>query len=147
MDGVKKSQGIEFAKSKFNMLSFVEKSEPTAPKKSATGKNKSLQPSELEKEFEGLSTNNKTFKQASYPPLSKEDTGFPGYLQDFHWDNTTDEPHKTRRKLIMQKYPEIKELFGYCWMTKYTVTFLVSAQFFLAFYLRDKMWTMEYWVN
>jgi hypothetical protein len=101
--------------------------------------------SQVEKEFSGLATNNKSFSAASYPPKEGEE-GFPGVRSNFHWDNTTDEPHKTRRKLILQKYPEIKELFGYCWKTKYSVLFLVSVQFAFAYYLKDKMWTMEYWV-
>jgi hypothetical protein len=101
---------------------------------------------EAEGGYERLSTNNKAFN-ATYPPLSKADVGFPGVQKDFHWDNTTDEPHKSRRKLILRKHPEIKELFGHCWRTKYSVLFLVSAQVFLALYLRDKMWTMEYWVS
>ena len=84
---------------------------------------------------------------AKYPPAKEGDAGFPGSdLTDFHWDNTTDEPHRTRRNLILQKYPEIKNLFGYCPKTKYTVLALVSAQFALAYYLKDKMWTMQYWV-
>ncbi|RLN92812.1 hypothetical protein BBJ28_00020497, partial [Nothophytophthora sp. Chile5] len=45
----------------------------------------------------------------------------------FHW-TPTDEPHATRRKLIMAKYPEVKKLFGHCWKTKYIITFVVVLQ-------------------
>ncbi|KAI8913211.1 sphingolipid delta 4 desaturase protein DES-1 [Gorgonomyces haynaldii] len=61
------------------------------------------------------------------------------------WD-TQEEPHKTRRKLILQKYPEIKNLYGYCPWTKYKVGFTLAAHFGLAYYLRDKMFTTEFWL-
>ncbi|KAJ3255628.1 Sphingolipid delta(4)-desaturase DES1 [Boothiomyces macroporosus] len=100
---------------------------------------------ELLEQFESLSTNNKPFS-GSYPPLKKGDKGFPAPKQDFRWDETSDEPHRTRRKIILQKYPQIQELYGHCPKTKYSVLFLVSAQFALAYYLKDKMWTAQYWI-
>lgn len=58
---------------------------------------------------------------------------------DFFW-SFTDEPHATRRKEIIKKYPEIKNLFGYCWKTKYIVFGWVSSQILLAYLLRDATW-------
>ncbi|KAJ3272882.1 Sphingolipid delta(4)-desaturase DES1 [Terramyces sp. JEL0728] len=100
---------------------------------------------ELLEQYENLPTNSKPFT-GSYPPLKKGDKGFPAPKQDFHWDETTDEPHRTRRKVILQKYPQIQELYGHCAKTKYSVLFLVSAQFAIAYYLKDKMWTAQYWI-
>lgn len=54
------------------------------------------------------------------------------YQEEFHWVGT-DEPHATRRKLILAKHPEIKTLFGYCPRTKYIITFVVLLQTFLAY--------------
>lgn len=93
--------------------------------------------------YNNLSTNNKPFK-GSYPP-QQGDKGFPAPKNDFFWE-TTDEPHATRRKLILQKYPQISSLLGHCPKTKYVVTMLVATQFALAYYLDDKMWTLQYWV-
>lgn len=52
--------------------------------------------------------------------------------KDFHWV-ATDEPHATRRKLILAKYPQIKELFGHCTRTKWVVLFVVALQTFCAY--------------
>ncbi|KAF1316150.1 Fatty acid desaturase family, zn-binding site, partial [Globisporangium splendens] len=52
--------------------------------------------------------------------------------KDFHWV-ATDEPHATRRKLILAKYPQIKELFGHCWKTKYITLFVVLLQTYCAY--------------
>ena len=101
-------------------------------------------PNQAQEAFDSLSTNNKPFK-GDYPPLSGKQ--FPGEKSDFHWDLTSDEPHKTRRKLILAKHPEIKELFGHCKITKYTATAMVAAQLGLAYYLKDKMWGLEFWVS
>ncbi len=60
---------------------------------------------------------------------------------DFYWE-TTDEPHATRRKLISEKYPQIKSLFGHCPRTKYQVLAAVSTQCFLAYYTQDKSWAV-----
>ena len=46
----------------------------------------------------------------------------------------TDEPHATRRKLILQKYPQIKKLMGVDPRFKWQVLFLVTAQI-CSFYL------------
>ncbi|KAI9913180.1 hypothetical protein PsorP6_006032 [Peronosclerospora sorghi] len=58
---------------------------------------------------------------------------------DFHW-SPTDEPHATRRKLIMAKYPEIKKLYGHCWKTKYIVAATVALQTYLALLAQHMSW-------
>jgi len=50
---------------------------------------------------------------------------------EFHW-SYTEEPHAIRRKQILAKYPEIKELYGHDPFMKYTTTFLVSLQITIA---------------
>jgi len=61
--------------------------------------------------------------------------------KDFYW-TYTDEPHATRRKEILAKYPQIKDLYGFDPKTKYIVTILVALQFAIAFVLRDAPWWM-----
>jgi len=58
---------------------------------------------------------------------------------DYEW-SYTDEPHATRRKIILAKYPKVKELFGHDPMTKYVCTWWVVSQIFLAWLLRDVGW-------
>ena len=60
-------------------------------------------------------------------------------MSDFHWVYT-DEPHATRRKEMLKKYPEIKDLYGPEPMTKFIVFGLVSAQLITAYLLRDSSW-------
>jgi len=50
---------------------------------------------------------------------------------DFFW-SATDEPHASRRKAILADHPEIKELAGYDWRSKYFVLLLVGTQLGLA---------------
>jgi sphingolipid 4-desaturase/C4-monooxygenase len=59
------------------------------------------------------------------------------YRDDFYW-STEDEPHATRRKLILQKYPEIKQLYGHCTQLKYKVALSVFIQLSLAYYFRHQ---------
>ena len=51
----------------------------------------------------------------------------------FSSTNSAD-PHKQRRKEMLEKYPEIKPLMGYERKTKYIALFLVLLQLSLAFY-------------
>jgi sphingolipid 4-desaturase/C4-monooxygenase len=57
----------------------------------------------------------------------------------FSWSEER-EPHVERRRQMLQKYPQIKALYGPCWRTKYVCTALVAAQLLLAFALRDAPW-------
>lgn len=56
--------------------------------------------------------------------------------QDFEWVYS-EEPHKTRRKLILAKYPEIKELMGSDHRLKYAVVMMVVVQLISAYLLRN----------
>jgi len=59
--------------------------------------------------------------------------------KDFYW-TYTDEPHASRRREILAKYPQIKELYGYDYKTKYIVCVWIAIQLFFAYYLRDASW-------
>lgn len=58
---------------------------------------------------------------------------------DFEWSNTA-EPHASRRKEILAKYPQIKKLMGYDPNFKYQVLLLMVIQFTLAYVIRDFSW-------
>jgi sphingolipid delta-4 desaturase len=58
---------------------------------------------------------------------------------DFFW-SYTDEPHTTRRKEILAKYPQVKELYGYDPKTKYIVSFWVLLQVTMSYYLQNSSW-------
>jgi len=60
------------------------------------------------------------------------------YRDDFHWEYT-DEPHATRRRQILAKYPQMKKLFGYDWRTSIQFTITVFVQIFMAYLVRN--WT------
>ncbi len=57
----------------------------------------------------------------------------------FSWSEER-EPHVERRRQMLQKYPQIKTLYGPCRRTKYVCMALVAAQLLLAFLLRDAPW-------
>nr|CCA21489.1 sphingolipid delta(4)desaturase DES1like protein put [Albugo laibachii Nc14] len=58
---------------------------------------------------------------------------------DFYWVGT-DEPHATRRKSILAKYPEIKKLFGHCPKTKYVAALVFFLQTFISSQARYMSW-------
>merc|ERR1712054_151439 len=59
--------------------------------------------------------------------------------KDFDW-SYTEEPHASRRKSILKKYPQVNKLMGHCPMTKYIVTGLVSLNVFLAIATQEWSW-------
>jgi len=58
---------------------------------------------------------------------------------EFYW-SYSDEPHATRRKQILAKYPQVKELYGYDPKTKFIVLGWVLSQFIIAYLLRNSSW-------
>lgn len=51
---------------------------------------------------------------------------------DFEW-SYTDEPHATRRKLILAKYPGVKKLYGPHWLNKYIISATIALQLFICY--------------
>jgi sphingolipid delta-4 desaturase len=60
-------------------------------------------------------------------------------IRDFSWSET-DEPHATRRKLILAKHPEIQSLFGPEIRTLPIVLGIVTFQICMAWWMRDAAW-------
>jgi len=60
---------------------------------------------------------------------------------DYHW-STADEPHASRRKQILEKYPEVKKLMGHDPQLKYIVTAMVVVQLLSAAIVRDASWPL-----
>ncbi|ELU12872.1 hypothetical protein CAPTEDRAFT_173907 [Capitella teleta] len=58
---------------------------------------------------------------------------------DYEWVYT-EEPHKTRRKQILAKHPEVQKLMGKDPQLKFAVVFMVLAQIITAFFMRDAGW-------
>lgn len=56
------------------------------------------------------------------------------HLKDFLWSKQ-DEPHWKRKKEILKRYPQIKELYGIDPATKYKITALVLIQFLTCYLL------------
>ncbi len=69
----------------------------------------------------------------------------PRDIDDFIW-SLQDEPHASRRMQIIKAHPEIRELFGFEWRTKYIVTAMVAVQLALAYALRDMPFSWQFWV-
>jgi len=58
-----------------------------------------------------------------------------------------DEPHGSRRKAILRKYgSKVNKLIGYEPLTKWIALCVVICQLGSAYYLRDKAFTLEFWV-
>lgn len=55
---------------------------------------------------------------------------------DFIWEHT-DEPHATRRRQILAKYPQMKQLFGYDWRVAIQFFMTVVTQIFMAYMVRN----------
>nr|AIM40227.1 desaturase [Cydia pomonella] len=60
---------------------------------------------------------------------------------DFEWVYT-EEPHASRRKIILEKYPEIKQLFGYDPNFKWVVTGMVLVQLITLPFIQYLSWPM-----
>lgn len=60
-------------------------------------------------------------------------------VQDYTW-SYTEEPHRSRRKEILAKHPEVKDLFGPDPRSRYWVLLSVATQFAVAWLLRDQSW-------
>lgn len=58
---------------------------------------------------------------------------------DFQWSKQ-EEPHGSRKRVILAKYPEIKQLMGPCWMTKWKVMFTVVLQAVMSWNVRNLPW-------
>jgi len=52
----------------------------------------------------------------------------------------TDEPHATRRKEMLQRYPQIKDLYGPNENLMYIVIAMVAVQMISAYYLSESSW-------
>lgn len=57
-------------------------------------------------------------------------------LNEFYW-TTEQEPHVMRRKEILAKHPEVKNLVGHEPKTKWLVLLVVGLQLLVAYYLKD----------
>ncbi|XP_019647335.1 PREDICTED: LOW QUALITY PROTEIN: sphingolipid delta(4)-desaturase DES1-like [Branchiostoma belcheri] len=58
---------------------------------------------------------------------------------DFEW-TYNEEPHASRRKLILAKYPQMKELFGHDSNMVYKVGFMLTLQLIACYFVQDAPW-------
>jgi sphingolipid delta-4 desaturase len=62
--------------------------------------------------------------------------------KDYVW-SYTDEPHATRRREILAKYPEVRGLFGYDPSSKYIALWWMATQWFLASFVAPNLtWSL-----
>lgn len=59
--------------------------------------------------------------------LQQQQTTLRPGMDDFYW-SASDEPHASRRKAILAKYPAIKQLYGHCPQLKYKVFLCMAIQ-------------------
>jgi len=62
-------------------------------------------------------------------------------LVDFIW-TANDEPHRTRRMKILEKYPQVRQLFGPCISNFYKVSTVVLLQILGCMYVSNKSWAV-----
>ena len=74
-------------------------------------------------------------------PVPKEHAGSEKQREDFSYDDNK-EPHLTRRKLILEKHPEIKKLYGPDTLMVYKVAAVLLLQFFTMLWVRDQSWAV-----
>jgi len=67
------------------------------------------------------------------------DSNFEKSKDDFHWVGS-DEPHRSRRKMILKDHPEIRELFGHEPLTAVVVIALTAAQLWVASWITEASW-------
>ena len=84
-----------------------------------------------------ITTTTTTITSSKPATSGGRNTPLPPQRDDFYW-STEDEPHATRRKLILQKYPQIKQLYGHCTQLKYKIALSVFIQLSLAYYFRHQ---------
>ncbi|OWB66234.1 hypothetical protein B5S30_g1570 [[Candida] boidinii] len=77
--------------------------------------------------------NNKKIKMPAPPEISKDQLK---EQFDFYWTESID-PHTSRRKEIMKKYPQVTKLCGHVESTKYISVFVVLLQITISYYLKD----------
>lgn len=73
-----------------------------------------------------------TAEPAAYPSVARGKDGFLWSLSP--------EPHAARRREMLEKYPQVKNLYGPCPKTKYACLAMVIVQLSLAYLLKDAPW-------
>lgn len=73
---------------------------------------------------------------------TKKQSGFFSNKIDFSW-TYTDQPHRNRRSEILQKYPEVKNLYGQDHIPTYFIVAEVVLQFITLYFVQDApIWLM-----
>ncbi|KAJ3327094.1 hypothetical protein HDU76_012372 [Blyttiomyces sp. JEL0837] len=67
-------------------------------------------------------------------------------LEKFFWEHN-EEPHASRRKELLKKYPQIRKLMRHEPLTKYIVVVEVVLQMAMAWYFRNKIDTAAFWIS